>query len=63
MEGIQFVVDEKGEQVAVQIDLRRYRDLWEDFYDSLIARSRAIEPRESLEVVRELLRKQGKLDG
>ncbi len=63
MEGIQFVVDDKGEQVAVQIDLRRYRDLWEDFYDSLIARSRAIEPRESLEVVRELLRKQGKLDG
>ncbi|MDQ2995720.1 MAG: hypothetical protein M3R61_01500 [Chloroflexota bacterium] len=63
MEGIQFVVDEKGEQVAVQIDLRRYRELWEDFYDSLIARSRAIEPRESLEVVRELLRKQGKLDG
>jgi hypothetical protein len=62
MEGIQFVVDEKGEQVAVQIDLRRYRDLWEDFYDSLIARSRAAEPRESLEVVRELLRKQGKLD-
>lgn len=63
MEGIQFVVDEKGEQVAVQIDLRRYRELWEDFYDSLIARSRTIEPRESLDVVRELLRKQGKLDG
>ena len=62
MEGIQFVVDEKGKHVAVQIDLRRYRDLWEDFYDSLIARSRAAEPRESLEVVRELLRKQGKLD-
>jgi hypothetical protein len=62
MEGIQFVVDEKGEQVAVQIDLRRYRDLWEDFYDRLIAHSRAAEPRESLEVVRELLRKQGKLD-
>jgi hypothetical protein len=63
MEGIQFVVDEKGEQVAVQIDLRRYRDLWEDFYDSLIAHSRAVEPRESLETVQELLRKQGKLDG
>ena len=62
MEGIQFVVNEKGEHVAVQIDLRRYRDLWEDFYDSLIAHSRATEPRESLEVVRELLGKQGKLD-
>ncbi|MEO7913391.1 MAG: hypothetical protein ABIV47_27390 [Roseiflexaceae bacterium] len=62
MEGIQFVVDENGEHVAVQIDLRRHRDLWEDFYDSLIARSRAIEPRESLDMVRELLRKQDKLD-
>ena len=63
MEGIKFVVNDKGERVAVQIDLMRYRDLWEDFYDSLVARSRAEEPRESLETVRKLLREQGKLDG
>ncbi len=36
--------------------------MWEDFYDALIARQRADEPRESLESVREMLKQQGKLD-
>jgi len=36
--------------------------LWEDFYDSLVARKRASEPRESLESVKKRLRKQGKLN-
>jgi hypothetical protein len=48
MEGIQYLTNEKGERVAVQIDLRRYGDLWEDVYDNLIARARSDEPRESL---------------
>ena len=48
MEGIQFVTNDKGERVAVQIDLRKYGDLWEDVYDSLTARKRAKEPRETL---------------
>jgi hypothetical protein len=63
MEGIQYVTDDKGRKTAVLIDLKKYGELWEDFYDSLIARQRADEPRESLEVVREKLRRQGKLDG
>ena len=63
MEGIQFVVDDKGEKTAVLIDLKKYSDLWEDFYDSLIARLRADEPRESLDAVKEELRQLGKLDG
>ncbi len=63
MKGIQFVVDEKGEKVAVQLDLRRYKDLWEDVYDSLTAQLRADEPRESLESVKETLQNQGKLGG
>ena len=63
MEGIQFVTDDKGERVAVQIDLRKYGDLWEDVYDSLTARKRAKEPRESLTSVKERLLKQGKLNG
>jgi len=62
MEGIQFVVDDKGEKTAVLIDLKKHGELWEDFYDSLIARARADEPRESLESVKERLRQQGKLD-
>jgi len=62
MEGIRFVVDGKGDKVAVQIDLHKYGEVWEDFYDSLVARSRAEEPREPLEQVRAALREQGKLD-
>jgi hypothetical protein len=33
MTGIQFLTDEKGRKVAVQIDLRKQRALWADFYD------------------------------
>jgi hypothetical protein len=51
MDGIRFVVDEKGNKTAVLIDLKEHGELWEDFYDSLIARARADEPRESLESV------------
>jgi len=58
MEGIQFVVNDKGEQVAVQIDLKKHRELWEDFYDRLVAHSRKDEPRETLATMRELLGKQ-----
>ena len=61
MKGIQFVTDDEGKKVAVLIDLRKHSDLWEDFYDSLTARARAEEPRESLETVKKRLRKQGKL--
>jgi hypothetical protein len=63
MEGIQYLTNEKGERVAVQIDLRRYGDLWEDVYDSLIARARSDEPRESLASVKKRLIKQRKLNG
>lgn len=62
MEGIQFVIDDKGEKTAVLIDLRKYGELWEDFYDSLTARLRADEPRETLTFVKEQLRQQGKLN-
>jgi hypothetical protein len=63
MEGIQFVTNDKGEKVAVQIDLRKYGELWEDVYDSLTARKRSKEPRETLEFVKQRLIKQRKLNG
>jgi len=40
MTGIQFVTDEKGRKVAVQIDLRKYGAMLEDFWDGLISESR-----------------------
>jgi hypothetical protein len=60
LEGIQFVTNAEGERTAVLIDLKRYGELWEDFYDALIARQRADEPREFLELVREALKQEGK---
>jgi len=61
MDGIRYVIDERGEKAAVQVDLRIYGDLWEDLYDSIIAQQRENEPRESLDEVRERLRQAGKL--
>jgi hypothetical protein len=40
MTGIQFVTDEKGRKVAVQIDLKKHGAIWEDFRDGLISESR-----------------------
>ena len=60
MAGIKFVTDEKGQKVAVQIDLKKLGDIWEDFYDNLIAKQRIDEPRESLDSVKAILRKKGK---
>lgn len=62
MKGIQFVTDNQGEKTSVLIDLNEHGELWEDFYDQLLARERVDEPRESLEGVENLLKKQGKLD-
>lgn len=61
MEGINYVTDEKGRKIAVLIDLEKNRELWEDIYNSLVARSRSGEPRESLESVKKRLRKARKL--
>ncbi|MCI0613067.1 hypothetical protein L0244_08760 [bacterium] len=54
--GIQFVTDTKGRKTAVQIDLKKHGELWEDFYDVLTAKQRKDEPRESFESVKKRLR-------
>ena len=63
MNDIQYIVDEKGAKRAVILNLDKCADLWEDFYDSLVARRRANEPRESLDTVKKHLSRAGKLDG
>ena len=63
MQGIRYVTDERGERVAVQIDLKKHREIWEDFFDVLTAKRRKSEPRESLASVKARLRKNGKLNG
>ena len=52
MSGITFLVNERGAKTAAVINLRQHGRLWEDFYDTLVARSRRTEPRETLAEVR-----------
>jgi len=40
MTGIQFVTDQKGRKVAVQIDLKKHGAIWEDFWEGLVSESR-----------------------
>ena len=61
MTGIQYVTDEKGREVAVQIDLSKHRELWEDLQDVLVSRSRQREKRIPLSRVKAKLVKSGKL--
>jgi hypothetical protein len=57
MRGVQYLVDDHGARRAVVIDLKKQGELWEDFYDRVVAESRLDEPRESLETVKAKLAK------
>ena len=61
MEGINFITDERNEKTAVMIDISKYGTLWEDFYDTLIAASRAHEQATSWQEVRQSLEAAGRL--
>ncbi|GEM_PF-511289 len=37
MKGVKYIVNEDGEKKAVVIDLKRYRNVWEQFYDVMIS--------------------------
>jgi hypothetical protein len=61
MTGIQFVTDEKGRKVAVQIDLKKYGAVLEDFWDGLISESRRKEKGIPLGRIKAELVKRGRL--
>jgi len=61
MTGIQFVTDEKGRKVAVQIDLRKYGSIWEDIWDGIVSESRRKEKAIPFEKVKADLVKRGRL--
>ncbi|OFV99958.1 MAG: hypothetical protein A3H28_04185 [Acidobacteria bacterium RIFCSPLOWO2_02_FULL_61_28] len=63
MTGIQFVTDEKGRRVAVQIDLRKHKALWEDIADVLVSHSRRHEKGIPLSEIKAELVKRGKQRG
>jgi hypothetical protein len=61
MTGIQYVSDEQGRRIAVQIDLRVHGELWEDLQDVLVSRKRQSEKSIPLEDFKSQLVKSGKL--
>jgi hypothetical protein len=63
MKGVQYLFDKEGNPQAVLIDLKKNRKLWEDFRDLMVAKDRLHEPRESLEEVKAMLKKQRKANG
>jgi hypothetical protein len=58
--GIQFVTDQKGRRVAVQIDLKKHA-LWEDLWDGLISESRRREKGTAIEKIKADLLKRERL--
>lgn len=56
MKGLNYITDEKGKRIAVQIDLRKYGKLWEDFYDALIVEQRKNEERIPWELAKNILK-------
>ncbi|HWA06835.1 MAG TPA: hypothetical protein VG961_09820 [Ignavibacteria bacterium] len=60
MTGINFVINEKGKKSAVVIDLKKHGKLWEDFYDALKVRQRKNEPRETIQMVKDKLKRSSK---
>jgi hypothetical protein len=63
MTGIQFLTDEKGRKMAVQIDLRKHGALWEDFYDGIVSELRRKEKGIPFETVKADLIKRGRMRG
>ena len=61
MKGIKYLVDEKQKKVAVQIDLKRYGQLWEDFYDAVVADARKDEETVDWEILKQELKEEDKL--
>lgn len=61
MNGIQYVTDEKGRKVAVQINLKKYGAVLEDFWDGLISESRRKEKGIPLEKIKADFVKRGRL--
>jgi hypothetical protein len=52
VKGIDFVIGDDGQKKAVTIDLKKHGEIWEDFYDTLLAKERESEPRESFKEVK-----------
>ena len=57
MEGITYLTNDKNERIAVQIDLKKYGELWEDICDTIVAESRKDDESISLDELKKDLKK------
>jgi transcriptional regulator of NAD metabolism len=62
MEGILYVTDQNNKKRFVQIDLEKYGEMWEDFYDGMMAEMVKEEESISLEELGQALKKDGLID-
>ena len=49
LKGIQYIVDDQGKKKSVILDLEKWGEYWEDFYDILVSESRRDESNVSWE--------------
>lgn len=61
MKGISFITNDENKKVAVLIDLKEHGDLWEDFYDGLIAEQRKNDEVISFDQLKLELKNEGRL--
>ena len=61
MEGIFYIIDDQNKKRFVQIDLDKYGELWEDFYDILVATLRKEDESIPYDQVKDELKLYGKL--
>jgi hypothetical protein len=60
MTGIQYLTDEKGNTTAVQIDIRKRPEIWEDIQDAIESKERLKGPFEPIEELHARLLKKSK---
>lgn len=61
MDGIFYLTDEHNNRKFVQIDLEKYGQIWEDFYDGLLSETTKGEEAYPLAEIIEALEKDGNL--
>lgn len=57
MRGVSFLTDETNEKIAVQIDLKKNKKLWEDFCDYTQASKRKVESTKDWSTIKSKLKK------
>ena len=66
MKGINYVNNDKGDKIAIMIDLEKIKDITEaekeDIEDLIAIELRKYEPTTDWEIIKKNLKKEGKLD-